>query len=487
MAGERTPEGLDSPEVGSPHVLAPLPGGAERLFGAFGEAGEELYLVGGYVRDLLMGRYSEDVDLATSAAPQRSLEILEAKGFKAFPIGMEFGTVAAVLEGPKRRVQVEITTYRTKESYRKGSRHPDVVFGRSLRRDLLRRDFTINAMAMGPGGQLIDPLGGLADLRRKLIRTTREAASTFEEDPLRMLRAIRFACVLGFELDAGVADAMEGMCGCIREVSRERWKQELDKIMEVESGERIAEALKTMERKGLLTEMVPGLEPMVEFGADRHGCYHGKGVWQHTLDVLRRLDGSTPCTRWAALFHDCGKPATFSVEGDDVHFYGHEKVSEEIFLRAAEELRFSNKERACVALLIRNHMRPGQYEPQWRDSAVNRLAREAGDHLGELLELSEADVSSYVEARAAEGLQSLYSLRERLNEVSSIVEKKLLPSRIGSAIRKALGGVEGPRIGRLKSILEDAVADGELPAEADKEIYVDYLRQRGLLRREDGD
>ncbi|MBD3368961.1 HD domain-containing protein [Candidatus Fermentibacteria bacterium] len=487
MTGGKPPEGLERPEPGPAKRLPPLPGGAERLFDVFGKAGEELYLVGGYVRDLMMGRYSEDIDLATSAPPERSLEILESNGIKVFPIGMEFGTVAAILQGPDRRIQAEITTYRTKESYRKGSRHPEVAFGESLREDLVRRDFTVNAMAMGPDGQLIDPLDGLADLRRKLIRTTRKAESTFEEDPLRILRAVRFACALGFELDADVERAMESMSGCIREVSRERWKQELDKVMEVESGERVAEAFQIMGRTSLLCAMVPELRPMVEFSRDRHGSYQGKGVWEHTLDVLRRLDGSTPCTRWAALFHDCGKSATLTVDDDEVHFYGHEKVGEEIFLRAAEELRFPRKERACVALLVRNHMRPGQYEPQWRDSAVNRLARRAGEHLDELLELSKADISSYVEARAARSLQNLYALRERLDELSSMVEKRLLPRKMGSAIRKALGGREGPVIGRLKSILEDAVADGELPAEADKQIYIDYLRRRGLLRREDGD
>ncbi|MCD4701156.1 MAG: CCA tRNA nucleotidyltransferase, partial [Candidatus Aegiribacteria sp.] len=180
----------------------------EALFSLFREKGVELYLVGGYVRDRLLDRETRDYDFATSARPEVTKDILESRGFRAIPIGMEFGTIAAIINTDSGPEEVQITTYRSRESYRKGSRHPDVVFGRNLEEDLVRRDFTVNAMAMDEKGNIIDPLGGRKDLKEGVIRTPLSPEETFREDPLRMLRAFRFACRLGFSIDEKTLSAI---------------------------------------------------------------------------------------------------------------------------------------------------------------------------------------------------------------------------------------------------------------------------------------
>ncbi len=270
---------------------------AQSLFRIFHDRGEELYLVGGYVRDFLLEKATGDYDFATSALPDVTRNILESGGFKAIPIGMEFGTVATFLRCGSEKIEVQITTYRCSESYRKGSRHPDVVFGKNLEEDLTRRDFTINAMAMSEEGIIIDPLGGRRDLEDGIIRTPLEPDVTFREDPLRMLRAFRFACRLGFSLHPSILDAARKLHSEIMNISRERWKLEMDLILTTPDGNSVANTLQGLKESGILTDMIPRFNEMFALNGVEQGKAHYTDIWNHTLDIFRHLQSTDKCLR----------------------------------------------------------------------------------------------------------------------------------------------------------------------------------------------
>ncbi len=458
------------------------------LFSLFREKGEELYLVGGYVRDRLLDWETKDYDFTTSARPEVTKDILESKGFRAIPIGMEFGTVIAVINSDSGPVEVQITTYRCRESYRKGSRHPDVVFGKNLKEDLVRRDFTVNAIAMDEKGNVIDPMGGRKDLKEGVIRTPLNPEETFSEDPLRMLRAFRFACRLGFSIEEKTLDAIVKRHSCIMDISRERWKMEMDSILTTKEGEEVSRVLQIMKDTEILQDMIPQFTTMFIQDGMSQGKAHYGDLWEHTLDVVKKTKGSSTCLRWAALLHDIGKPPCRTVDEDgNTHFYGHEKIGSEYANKTAERFRFSRKERKCVSFLVKNHMRPVLYSGEWSDRAVRKLAMESGEYLDLLLDLASADIAAHAESYASSGAAGMAELRERLHRLVPDTRRRVLPRDLGKILMQRTGGDTGsfPETGIILSNLEELVHQGILPEMALPQIYLDYLAEHPELKNRD--
>lgn len=457
----------------------------EILFSLFREKGEELYLVGGYVRDLLLGLETGDYDFATSARPEVTKEILESRGFRAIPIGMEFGTVAAVINADRGTAEAQITTYRCNESYRKGSRHPDVVFGTSLEEDLVRRDFTVNAMAMDENNNLIDPLGGREDLKSGILRTPMDPEETFSEDPLRMLRAFRFACRLGFSIQEKTLEAIGKQHHRIMDISRERWKLEMNSLLSAEDGEEVSRVLQLMRGTGILQDMIPQFTAMFMQDGIPQGRAHYGDVWEHTLDVVKKTEGGSACLRWAALLHDIGKPSCRTVDDDgSIHFYGHEKTGYDCAAETAGMFRFSGKEKKCVSFLVKNHMRPVLYSGEWSDRAVRKLAVESGEYLDLLLDLASADIAAHAEPYARGGAERIAELRERLRILTPDAVRRLLPGDLGKMLMQKADGNTGsyPEIGIILSNLEELVHQGILPEMAPPRVYLDYLAEHPELK-----
>jgi poly(A) polymerase len=456
----------------------------EMLFRLFRENGEELYLVGGYVRDRLLGRETEDYDFATSARPEVTKDILELNGFRAIPIGMEFGTVAAVIKTDSGPIEIQVTTYRCEESYRKGSRHPDVVFGSNLEEDLVRRDFTVNAIAMDEKGVIIDPLGGRIDLKGKVIRTPLNPEETFSEDPLRMLRAFRFACRLGFSIEKKTLEAIGKQHRGIMDISRERWKMEMNSLLTAENGEEVARVLQMMRDTEILQDMIPHFREMFILSGIPQGKAHYGDIWEHTLDVVMNTNGDSACLRWAALLHDIGKPSSRTVDEEgNTHFYGHEKIGSDRVNETAESFRFSKKEKKCLSFLVKNHMRPVLYSGEWSDRAVRKLAAESGEYLEPLLDLAQADIAAHAEPYSSNGASKMAELRERLRRLSPDTRRRVLPRDLGKILMKRADVESSSGIGVILGNLEELVHQGILPEMASPRVYLDYLAEHPELRQ----
>ena len=445
-----------------------------RLFDLFRRAGEDLYLVGGAVRDRVCGKALEelqDLDFATSALPTESARILRAAGFPVFMVGSRFGTVGTILEGEGRRREVQVTTFRG-EIYVTNSRNPRVTFGTSLKDDLARRDFSINAMAMTAEGELVDPYGGRQDLDQKVLRTVGDPLTIFREDPLRTLRAARFIATLGMHPESHLTEAVRTLAAQILAVSRERWLLEMNRLL---VGRAVETGLRFLADTGLLEHLLPEAQAMVEFKAGQ-GKYHHKALWPHTLAVVTQTP-PLPALRWAGLLHDAGKVTTRSVDtAGDVHFFGHEAVGAGLVDEVARRFRFDRALWHRVRILVTMHQRPALYERAWTDGAIRRLIREAGGALQDLLELSRADVTSHRPGVRESVLLRLNELERRVAELIRLDgQGPLLPKGIGQAIMARLGITQGPRVGEVKAQLEQAVLDGHLPRNAPIEAYLEHL------------
>ncbi len=445
-----------------------------RLFELFVQASHELYLVGGAVRDHLHGTPLEelpDLDFATSALPAESARILRGAGFPVFTMGSRFGTVGTVLEDGAVRREVQVTTYRG-EIYVDGTRRPRVTFGKTLEADLERRDFSINAMAMTADRRLVDPFGGEKDLEYRILRTVGEPGIIFREDPLRTLRAARFIASLGMRPEPELIEAVRELADAILTVSRERWLLEMNKLL---VGSTVETALGFLAETGLLQHLLPEVQAMVEFKAGQ-GRHHHKALWPHTTAVVSQAPPRVE-VRWAALLHDAGKVTTRSVDaGGEVHFFGHEAVGASLVDDVARRFRFSQALHDRVRTLVLLHQRPALYDHQWTEGAVRRLMRDAGDVFQDLLDLSRADVTSHRPGVREAVLDRLAGLEVRATDIArKDGEAPLLPKGIGQAIMAHFGLPPGPRVGELKSKLEQAVLDGLLPRKASEVEYLAYL------------
>ncbi len=435
----------------------------------FAAAGETLALVGGPVRDAMLGRLQNDLDFTTSARPEVTERLLSDWADAVWDMGRAFGTIGAMKGG----WQVEITTYRS-EAYDPASRKPAVDFGDSLPSDLGRRDFTINAMAVTvPGRQFEDPYGGILDLAHRRLRTPGRPEDSFSDDPLRMLRAARFAAQLDFEVAPEVVAAMTGMADRIEIISAERIRDELVKLITSPHPRR---GLALLVETGLAERVLPEL-PALVLERDEH--HRHKDVYEHTLTVLEqsialesRLPDGGPdfVSRFAALMHDVGKPKTRRFVGDGtVTFHHHDVVGAKLTRKRMKALRFSNDQIDAVASLVELHLRfHGYGSGEWTDSAVRRYVRDAGEQLDRLHILTRADCTTRNE-RKAERLRRTYDdLEDRIARLSEQEElASIRPDLDGEQIMEILGIPPGREVGAAyRHLLELRMDQGPMSYEA---------------------
>ncbi len=457
---------------------APVIGDLGALFAA---AGHEIALVGGSVRDVLLGRTIDDFDFATSARPEDTEDLMRSWADAHWTLGRAYGTIGA----RKHNQHLEITTYRS-DVYDPASRKPRVDFGDSLTGDLSRRDFTINAMAVSlPGLTFVDPFGGRSDLADQMLRTPSTPEQSFTDDPLRMLRAARFVGQLGFQVDPGIVDSMSAMSGRIEIVSAERIRDELVKLV---LSPHPTLGLQLLVRTGLAEQILPEL-PALRLERDEH--HRHKDVYEHTLTVLERavalesrLPGGGPdlVTRLAALLHDIGKPRTRRFEpGGLVTFHHHDVIGAKMARRRMQALRFSNEQIEAVSKLVELHLRfHGYGAGDWTDSAVRRYVRDAGDQLQRLHVLTRADCTTR-NVRKAERLAASYDeLEDRIARLSQEEELAAMrPDLDGRQIMAILGLEPGPLVGEASNhLLQLRIDRGPLGEERAREALLAWWNAR---------
>jgi poly(A) polymerase len=444
--------------------------------------GYELALVGGPVRDVLLGQQPGDLDLTTNATPDQVLAIASGWADRTWEVGIAFGTV-----GLRRGNAVfEITTYRS-EQYERTSRRPDVRYGTSLEEDLGRRDFTVNAMAARlPGYEFTDPFGGFEALGEKVLRTPGPPERSFGDDPLRILRAARFAAKLGFTVADDVRAAMTDQAGRLEIVSTERITSELTKLMLTPDP---ALGIDVLVQTGVADEVLPEVSRL-RMEADEH--HRHKDVYQHSLTVLRQaialeprygLDGDLT-VRLAALLHDIGKPKTRTLLPDGrVAFHLHEVKGANMTKRRLTALRFPNDVIRDVSQLVELHLRfHGYGGGEWTDSAVRRYVRDAGPLLTRLHVLTRADCTTRNRAKAARLARAYDGLEQRIAELSEQEElARLRPELDGNDIMRILGVPPGPVVGRARTfLLELRINQGELGRERVTQLLLDWAAAEGI-------
>src|SRR5215218_4714264 len=488
---------------------------------AFREAGHELYLVGGYVRDSLCGVKHPDIDATTDAHPAEIKRLLGPRADHLWTVGERFGTIGAMTG----EYAVEVTTYRT-DLYTQGSRHPEVRFGESLQEDLARRDFTINAIAADAlTGEVTDPFYGRRDLGSGVIRPVGDPLERMRDDPLRMLRAVRFQTTLSrpekpFAMTGDLEQAIKDNAHWLRSISAERKRDEFEKIL---FSENVASGLRTLVRLGLMPYVVP--EFMETVNVEQESEFHHKDVFEHTLIVVSNVEAD-PILRKAAFFHDIGKPRTLvyehrctycgakstrksAEEGEcercggrtiprKIHFYGHENVGAGIARRAMQRLAYPKDDVDAVAHLVANHMRPYGYatsKDPWSDSAVRRFIRDTylarGDrelaNVDMLLKLARADITGSAPRRRRIAEESWRSLGGRVDKVRSEDTIERLESPLdGHDLMRQFGRGPGRWIKALKDHLQNEVVEGRLgkdDRERARELAEAYAREHNLFEK----
>lgn len=423
----------------------------EDVLASLEEKGYESYLVGGFVRDKLMGRVSSDIDIATKARPDEIKEVFRDK--KTIEVGKAFGTIKLIAD----HKEYEITTFRSDGIYKDKRRPVGVSFSDSIYEDLKRRDFTINAIAIR-NNEIIDPFDGRNDLEKKLIRAVGNPNERIEEDYLRALRAVRFASTLGFEIDGGLKNAIRENSSNISYISVERQRAELDKII---LSDNPARGIRLLEDLDLLDEILPEVANMVGF--DQKSPHHNLDLFEHSLKVLENVPKDLP-TRLAALFHDTGKPDTFFLdENGHGRFFGHQKISEDLAKNRLKVLKYPNKTIEEVCFLIGRHMDSSN---TYSEKSVARLLRKLGDEgLRRLFDLQEADILATVH----DDISNIENGRRFLDE---IISKEPALSRADLAINGKdlikIGFEEGKVLGYVLDELFKAVFEGDLPNKKDK-------------------
>jgi poly(A) polymerase len=457
-------------------VIAGLAPAALELGDRFAEARHELALVGGPVRDAFLGRPSADLDFTTSASPDETERILAAWGDAHWDIGRAFGTIGARRHGRRgaEDVVVEITTYRT-DAYDPTSRKPEVAFGDTLEGDLSRRDFTVNSMAIRlPDLTFVDPFDGLRDLALGVLRTPVDPAQSFDDDPLRMLRAARFAAQLGFRVDADALAAATGMADRLTIVSAERVRDELVKLL---LSRQPRPGLRVLVDTGLAEHVLPEL-PALRLEIDEH--HRHKDVYEHSLTVLDKAialetgsDGAVPgpdlVLRLAALLHDIGKPATRRFEsGGGVSFHHHEVVGAKMVARRLKALHFDKATVQAVSRLTELHLRfHGYGDGAWTDSAVRRYVTDAGPLLERLHRLTRSDCTTRNQRKARRLSEAYDDLEARIAELREQEElASIRPDLDGTQIMAVLGIGPGREVGAAyRHLLELRMEHGPLGEE----------------------
>ncbi len=454
---------------------------ADEIGTRFAAAGHDLHLVGGSVRDALLGRLGDDLDFATSARPEQTLELLAGWAETTWETGREFGTIGAA----RRGLRLEITTYRA-EAYDGVTRNPVVHYGDNLADDLHRRDFTVNAMAVSvPGHEFTDPYGGLADLAARVLTTPGTPAQSFGDDPLRMLRAARFAAQLGFEVAAPVRAAMAELAGDLDRITAERIRDEFTKLLCASDP---ITGLRLLVDTGLAQRFLPELAGL-RLEIDEHAQH--KDVYEHTLTVIRNAisyedDGPDFTLRMAALMHDVGKPATKEIGPDGrVSFHHHEVVGARLTRARLKALRYPKDVTAEVSELVALHLRfYGYGRGEWTDSAVRRYVTDAGDLLPRLHKLTRSDCTTRNRRKAA-GLAADYDALEQriavLREAEDLA--RVRPDLDGNAIMEMLGLPPGPLVGQAWRYLKELrLEQGPLDHEDAIAALYAWASERGISR-----
>ena len=454
---------------------------AKELAQLFKQAGFQLALVGGPVRDAILGRLGNDLDFTTDAHPKECEKILKKWADSVWDIGAAFGTVA----GKKAEITVEITTYRS-ESYSPDSRKPNVEFGKTIEGDLARRDFTINAMALElttTEPLFIDPYNGVGDLQNQIIKTPGEAKDSFTDDPLRMMRAARFMSQLNFTPEISLVAAIKSMASRLEIISAERIRDEFIKLI---MGDNPRAGLSLLVESGLADYFLPEL-PKLKLEIDEH--HHHKDVYEHSLTVLEqaialeaRLGGANLTLRLAALLHDIGKPKTKALLPDGgVSFHHHEVVGARMCKERMKKLRFDNHIINDVSQLVSLHLRfHGYGNGEWTDSAVRRYVRDAGELLTHLHLLTRADCTTR-NKKKAEGLAKTYDqLEDRIAQLMEQEElDKIRPDLSGDEIMKILDIKPSPAVGKAyEFLLELRLEHGPLGQERAKKELVNWWQKQ---------
>lgn len=431
---------------------------------AFRAQQKQLYIVGGTVRDALLHRsQSSDADLATDAHPDEIKRLVAPTHPTAIVlVGERFGTVRLHYGNDI----IEITTFRS-EHYNPESRKPEVCFGTVLEEDLLRRDFTINALARDPlNGHIIDPFGGRQDLEAHLLRAVgNEPDKRFNEDPLRLLRAVRFAAQLDFSIEPETRRSLIQEASKLQKISRERIRDEMNKLL---VSSYVAKGLNLLVELGLMEEIVPEVLELRGVSQQQTKAVQSKDVYVHVLRVVERSSARL-VTRWSALLHDIAKPRTRTVEDNKVHFFGHEDVGAYMARNILKRLHFDRNFIESVSRIVRLHMRTNAYTADWTDGAVRRLMLDSDDDLPDLLDLSRADITSYRADKVSRAAARVSELEERCQRLKEEAERVPLKSPLdGNELMALFERGPGPWLRPLKEHLLGLVIDGVLSPD-DKE------------------
>lgn len=445
-----------------------------RLGTVFSQAEKELVLVGGIVRDMLLGlELPADLDFATNAHPAETEQLGIAAGAEsAYLIGAHFGTVGLVFRSNAHdTINVEITTYRA-EHYPDDSRRPAVEWGETLEDDLSRRDFTVNAMAANPlTGEIFDPYGGQADLAMGTIRAVGDPEARFREDPLRLLRGARFVAQLGFAVEPRTFAAMTAQAPSLSRISRERIYAELTRLL---TGRWASHGLETLAATGQFQVVLPDIAFLPDTSPLPGAPHLEKDLWAHTKLVVDRSP-ARPVVRWAALLHDAGKPLcrTVSPTGD-IQFIGHEREGGLLAGRVLARLNADRSTLAAVRRVVELHGRPETYDGSWTDSAVRRLMLDAGEDLPDLLDLVAADVTSARAEKQTQARNRIDGLRRHIDRLESERALEEYQSPLdGQELMALFARPPGKWIGVIKDALRELVIEGELdPDDKDRAAII---------------
>lgn len=462
------------PEEGAVLEIQPL---ARELGERFRGAGHELYLVGGSVRGAVLGQSGGDFDMATDALPQEVIKHLRGWAEVRYLKGVRFGTVG----GRKAGHIFEITTFR-EEVYPEEERKPVVTFGKDIKTDLSRRDFTINAMAIRlPEGEFVDPFGGLKDLAARRLDTPLDPEISFSDDPLRMLRAARFVATLDVHPTARVVEAIRRMRGRLRIVSAERIQEELNKLL---LGDRPAKGLSLLVDTGLAEEFLPELAAL---RLEQDPVHRHKDVLRHTLAVVERCEPDV-VLRLAALLHDIGKPRTRQITAEGVRFHHHEVEGARMAEQRLRVLRYPGAVVEDVRKLVEMHLRFHTYRLGWTDGAVRRYVRDAGPLLDRLNQLTRADCTTRNPVKARELAAVQDELEERIARLAEEENLQALrPPLDGHEVMAHLGIGPGPLVGEaLDHLMEVRMERGPIPKEEAYRLLDRWARERGIEPRGGG-